>query len=223
MPFHAVVYAALWWDWWVQVPVRGHKELAEGLGWSVSVVRRVCQELQERKLVRFRGRGAEWRVELVVPGGVSVPEVSGYVSVVAEGVAAVSKGAAAKPVKPLPSASAEFRKFPMAAISADPHYAIVADLHAEWCAVLGVEFALNPWRYAAWRTALVEQNYTPDQLRDAFPRVAKDPWAMERMTDPHVMFTGNASKIERYFRDSPKAATHDRFGRNGFSQGTFEF
>ena len=124
---------------------------------------------------------------------------------------------------PLPTKSADFRRVPMTAIASDPQYAVIATLHARWNECLGVQFPLNPWRYAAWRTALVEQAYTAEQLTDAMPRVLTDPWAKSNLCDPHNMFTGNASKIERFFVGNA-ATTHDRFGRTFPTSGsTFEF
>lgn len=124
---------------------------------------------------------------------------------------------------PLPTTSGGFRKMPMVRIAEDAYYATVVRLHERWNATLGVQYPLNPWRYAAWRTALVEQGYATTQLEDAMPRVAADAWAKANLADPHVMFTGNASKIERFFA-SNAATTHDRFGRTFPSTGTtFEF
>lgn len=115
---------------------------------------------------------------------------------------------------PIPTRSSEFRKLTLARIEAeDPHWATITALHAEWCLRLKVDYPLNTWRYAAWRTALVEQAYQPQQLRDAFAQVAQDTWARQHLCDPHVMFTGNPSKIERYFRGNAPPS-HDRLGRN---------
>lgn len=124
---------------------------------------------------------------------------------------------------PLPTKSAEFRRLPMARIEQDPHFDTITRLNAAWNAALGLAYPLNPWRYAAWRTAIVEQAYTVEQLETAMPRVAADAWAKSNLSDPHNMFTGNASKIERFFATNA-VTTHDRFGRSFPTTGsTFEF
>lgn len=134
-----------------------------------------------------------------------------------------AKGSKAVAVGPLPTKSSDYRRLPMAVIMTDPQHAVIAALHARWNECLGVQYPLNPWRYAAWRTALVEQAYSAEQLTDAMPRVLTDPWAKSNLSDPHNMFTGNASKIERFFVGNA-ATTHDRFGRTFPTAGsTFEF
>lgn len=133
------------------------------------------------------------------------------------------KAKAGKVDGPLPTKSSEYRRLPMTRIEHDPHFATITALHGAWNTALGVAYPLNPWRYAAWRTALVEQAYTVEQLTGAIPRVSADTWAKANLSDPHNMFTGNASKIERFF-ESNLATTHDRLGRAfPLAGSTFEF
>ena len=134
-----------------------------------------------------------------------------------------AKVKAVKADGPLPTKSSDFRRLTMVRIEQDPHFATITRLHDAWNTALGMAYPLNPWRYAAWRTALVEQTYAVEQLEAAIPRVASDAWAKANLSDPHNMFTGNASKIERFFAANA-VTTHDRFGRSFPGTGsTFEF
>lgn len=112
-----------------------------------------------------------------------------------------------------------FRKLPLVWAEQDAYYAEVTALHAEWCAVLGKAYAMTVWRYAAWRSALVEAGYTATQLREAMPGVAADEWWVANCSDPHVMFGSNPGKIERFFPQNRSSAP-DRFGRT--QQSTLE-
>jgi len=123
----------------------------------------------------------------------------------------------------MPTKSSDFRRLTMVRIAQDAYFETITGLHAAWNTALGSTYALNPWRYAAWRTALVEQAYSVEALTTAMPRVASDAWAKSNLSDPHNMFTGNASKIERFFAANA-VITHDRFGRTFPTSGTtFEF
>ena len=119
--------------------------------------------------------------------------------------------------------SAGFRAATKDEVKADEHYDVIAALHADWCTALGVTLTLSNWRYAAWRGAIVEAGYTPEQLRSAFPAVAADNWWRER-PDPHYMFGSNPDKIERFFPVNVSTAAPDRFAqRPQVTPEPFEF
>lgn len=109
------------------------------------------------------------------------------------------------------SASQEFRTLTLPEIQRDTWWGAIQTLHEAWCTGLGKQYALNTWRYAAWRFALVENGYTVEQLESAIPGVRARDWWRDHCSDPHVMFAKNPSKIEQFFPVN-RAVTHDRFG-----------
>jgi hypothetical protein len=120
-----------------------------------------------------------------------------------------------------PAGSAGFRQATKEEVLADEQYATIAALHADWCDAFGVQLTLTNWRYAAWRGAINEAGYTPEQLRSAFPAISTDPWWRER-PDPHYVFGNNPGKIERFF-PANVPATADRFAQRPQSPDFFEF
>lgn len=128
--------------------------------------------------------------------------------------------------KETPTTSHDFKQHSMDEIrQLEPErFPVIERVHTEWCRILGASFALTPWRYAAWRLALVESGYTEDQLLRAAPGVRDDDWWRSRCADPHQMFTGNPNKIERFFPENRMPGTIDRFGRGvTASTNTFTF
>lgn len=131
----------------------------------------------------------------------------------------VARKSRAKRVKPTKlvktvesvTSSQEFRTLTMAEIRRDTWWGAIETLHLAWCEGLGKQYALNTWRYAAWRFALVENGYTVEQLQSAIPGVRARDWWRDHCSDPHVMFAKNPSKIEQFFPVN-RAVTHDRFG-----------
>lgn len=115
--------------------------------------------------------------------------------------------------KDLPATSYGFRYVPLAVVEArDPHFGKIRELHEAWCKALNVEYTLNTFRYSAWREILVEQSYLPEDILSAVPGLLRDPWALERFTDPGIMFK-DPGRIERFFPANAKSAP-DRLARN---------
>lgn len=145
---------------------------------------------------------------------------------IAEGVPKRVRAKKPRKVKVLESvaSSQEFRTLTMAEIQRDSWWAAIEGLHLAWCEGLGKQYALNTWRYAAWRFALVENGYTVEQLQSAIPGVRARDWWRDHCSDPHVMFAKNPSKIEQFFPVN-RAVTHDRFGVGAAAVPTegFEF
>jgi hypothetical protein len=113
--------------------------------------------------------------------------------------------------------------FPLAQAAEDSWWGTIEALHAEWCSTLGLEYPMTTFRYAAWRLALVESGYKPEQILSALPALKQDRWWVEKCGDPHVMFASNASKIERFFPANVKAVP-DRLGRGATSTNeSFQF
>lgn len=123
----------------------------------------------------------------------------------------------------VPKTSHDFRRVPLAQARTDSWWPTIETLHGEWCKTLGLEYAMTTFRYAAWRFALDETGYTPEQLMSALPALKQDRWWVEKCGDPHVMFASNPSKIERFFPANVKSVP-DRLGRGATSTNeSFQF
>lgn len=123
----------------------------------------------------------------------------------------------------VPKTSHDFRRVPLLQAREDSWWATIESLHTEWCKTLDLEYAMTTFRYAAWRFALEENGYKPEQLLSALPALKQDRWWVEKCGDPHVMFASNPSKIERFFPANVKAVP-DRLGRGATSTNeSFQF
>lgn len=115
-----------------------------------------------------------------------------------------------------PTTSYGFRWATREQVQSDEHYPRIKAMHQAWCSSLGLDYELSNWRYAGWRQALVDQGYTEEQILGAVPALKRDPWWLERASDPHDMFGVRPDRIERFF---PENATTppDRLGRGASS------
>lgn len=113
----------------------------------------------------------------------------------------------------VPKKSFAFRWATKEQIGADEYNARIQKLHAAWNEQLGLDYELTGWRYAAWRMALVDQQYTEEQVLGAIPALKRDAWSLERFTDPHDMFGTRPDRIEKFFPGNSKGAP-DRLGRS---------